>query len=68
MARRVFVNAWVGVDNHGEELLIGRRLAYRRTTGETDVTVTSFAPDASRRLHGPMPTSRSVRSCRTMRG
>ncbi len=51
MARRVFVNAWVGVDNHGDELLFDRLLAHLRTTGETDVTVTSFAPDATRRLH-----------------
>ena len=52
MARRVFVNAWVGVDNHGDELLFERLRAHLDAADVAHVTVTSFAPDATRRLHG----------------
>lgn len=52
MGRRVFVNAWVGVDNHGDELLFERLRARLGDADVDDITVTSFRPAATRRLHG----------------
>lgn len=52
MARHVFVNAWVGVDNHGDELLFERLRAHLDEAGAGQITVTSFDPASTRRLHG----------------
>lgn len=48
----VFVNAWVGVDNRGDELLFERLRAHLTAAGADDITVTSFEPAATRALHG----------------
>lgn len=66
---RVFVNAWVGADNHGDELLFERLRAHLATAGVTHVTVTSLDPTETRRRHdvdavGPRSLAAVVRSIR----
>ena len=48
----VFVNAWVGADNHGDELLFERLQAHLDAAGVDHITVTSLDPTATRRRHG----------------
>lgn len=50
--RSVFVNAWVGVDNSGDELIFERLRARLSDLGTTSVTVTSFNPRETELLHG----------------
>jgi polysaccharide pyruvyl transferase CsaB len=48
----VFVSAWVGAGNLGDELLFRRLLERLREVGADDVTVVSLDPSASESLHG----------------
>lgn len=52
MTERVFVSAWVGVDNRGDELLFERLRIRLCDLGASDVTVTSLSPAETARLHG----------------
>lgn len=48
----IFVSAWVGAGNLGDELLFARLQAHLRAAGADDITVTSLDPAGTRALHG----------------
>lgn len=48
----VFVSAWVGAGNLGDELLLRRLHERLQAAGADHVTVVSLDPSATRRLHG----------------